>query len=547
MNIKKLYIENYKCFKGPFEIEFIDGVNILVGNNEAGKSTILEAIHLALSGLINGHYLRNELSQYLFNNEAVIDFISKIKDGKHTDLPKIVIEVFFDGDFPLLQGDGNSERTKAAGISLKIEFDESYKEPFEELVKTDLETIPIEYYKIEWRAFSRMGVTSRNIPIKPVLIDSASHRYKNGSDIYISRIVKNHLDDKQKAGISQAFRDLKETFKNKEEVKLINEQVKKDSAFISEKNIEISVDLSTRDAWESSLMTYLNQVPFHQIGKGEQCIVKTNLSLSHNKSKESNLILLEEPENHLTHSKLNEFLRNVIKNCESKQIIISTHSSFVANKLGLENITLINANTKDKQREIFYFEDLDSSTEEYFKKLSGYDTLRLILCKKAILVEGDSDELIVQKAYMNSHDGRLPIEDGIDVISVRSLAFKRFLNIAKILMQPTAVVTDNDGNYEKKITKKYKEYKDVDCIGIFFDDRNELKTLEPQFIDANQDQLKLLRKSLRLKKGQYPTKKEIKKYMGTNKTKWALRIFDSSEDIKFPEYINRVIAWCDEK
>jgi predicted ATP-dependent endonuclease of OLD family len=32
-------------------------------------------------------------------------------------------------------------------------------------------------------------------------------------------------------------------------------------------------------------------------------------------------------------------------------------------------------------------------------KLPGYDTLRLILCNKAILVEGPSDELIVQKAY----------------------------------------------------------------------------------------------------------------------------------------------------
>ena len=58
MRIKKVNIENFKCFKGKFSIEFTDGVNILVGNNEAGKSTILEAIHLGLSGVLNGRYLR---------------------------------------------------------------------------------------------------------------------------------------------------------------------------------------------------------------------------------------------------------------------------------------------------------------------------------------------------------------------------------------------------------------------------------------------------------------------------------------------------------
>src|SRR5690606_3720820 len=106
------------------------------------------------------------------------------------------------------------------------------------------------------------------------------------------------------------------------------------------------------------------------------------------------------------------------------------------------------------KREKLYFKDLEDTTHKYFKKLSGYDTLRLILCKKAILVEGDSDELVVQKAYMDKHEGKLPIEDNIDVISVRSLAFKRFLEIAKELKHPTAVVTDNDGKYEEKITKK---------------------------------------------------------------------------------------------
>ena len=73
---------------------------------------------------------------------------------------------------------------------------------------------------------------------------------------------------------------------------------------------------------------------------------------------------------------------------------------------------------------IIKFSELSGDTYNFFKKVAGYDTLRMILCKKAILCEGDSDELVIQKAYMQLNDGRLPIEDGIEVISVGGIIFK---------------------------------------------------------------------------------------------------------------------------
>ena len=44
MAIRKVKIQNFKCFYGEFVIDLNSGLNILVGNNETGKSTILEAI-----------------------------------------------------------------------------------------------------------------------------------------------------------------------------------------------------------------------------------------------------------------------------------------------------------------------------------------------------------------------------------------------------------------------------------------------------------------------------------------------------------------------
>lgn len=549
MKIEKINIENFKCFKGKFTLDFSDGVNIIVGNNEAGKSTILEAIHLALTGLLNGRYLRNELSQYLFNNVVTLEYLRRVNESGNAIPPYILLEVFFKGsDHPKLEGNGNSDKIKAQGVSLKVIFDDNYKEEYEELIKKELKTIPIEYYKIEWKSFARETITARSIPLKSVLIDSSSNKYQNGSDIYISKIIKDNLNDKQKAEISQAYRKVKDVFMEEASIKEINNQLKENSD-ISDKEVMISVDLSTKDAWESSLMTYLDEVPFHQIGKGEQCIIKTNLALAHKKSQDANLILVEEPENHLSHTKLNEFVKNIVNKCSDKQIIITTHNSFVANKLGLENLVLLSNQKQTK------FSELDSDTFDFFKKLPGYETLRLILCKKAILVEGDCDELIVQKAYLETHNGRLPIEDEIDVISV-GLTFERFLKIAEKINKQVAVVTDNDGDVESLI-EKYKLY-----IGggkgiiIFYDTvvdvgglttgkdikKFNYNTLEPKLLKVNS--LKSFNKIFGTK---HSVIDDMHKYMKSNKTTCALKIFETSEEIKYPKYIVDVIKWCDEE
>ena len=539
--IEKINIVNYKCFKGRFSLNLNKGINIIVGNNEAGKSTIIEAIHLALSGMLNGRYLRNELSQYVFNKEIETIYLNSLKTDNPEKLPIVVIEIFFSGDnFPELEGDGNSTKKKGCGISFKVEFDEQFQDDYAELLTTEVTTIPIEFYKITCTSFAREGITVKSIPVKSVLIDSASTRFQNGSDVYISKIIKDDLVEKEIVDLSQAYRKLKEAFMADESVAAINKKIT-GKADISTKTVHISVDLSAKNSWETSLMTYLEGIPFHQIGKGEQCLIKTNLALAHKKAKESNLILIEEPENHLSHTKLNQFIKSISDKCQDKQIIITTHSSFVANKLNLKNLILLNSN-----KEKVSLTDLSKETYEFFEKLPGYETLRMLLCSKAILVEGPSDELIMQRAFMDKHDKALPIEKEIDVISV-GLTFKRFLEIADIIKKPVAVVTDNDADYDTKIAKKYEDYDNSDTIKIFADKRNELRTLEPQLVDANKENLKLLCEILELNEDDYDTEELISEYMIANKTESALKIFSSENSINYPKYINDVIEWCDEE
>lgn len=46
MWISKLLLRNYKGFKDSGLIEFCKGINVLVGANNAGKSTILKSIYM---------------------------------------------------------------------------------------------------------------------------------------------------------------------------------------------------------------------------------------------------------------------------------------------------------------------------------------------------------------------------------------------------------------------------------------------------------------------------------------------------------------------
>ncbi len=544
MAIDRIKICNFKSYKGIFELKLNKGLNILVGNNETGKSTILEAIHLALTGMYGGRNIRNELSQYLFNREVIAEYIESVNRGTPLSPPEILIEIFFEGSLcPEFEGNNNTERlNKVEGLQFRIFYNDKYNDEYAKLIALkELSSLPIEYYDVSWISFARQAITIRSIPIKSAMIDSSNYRYQNGSDVYISRIVKDLLSPEEVTSVAQAHRNMRDEFMEDPSIQAINDRISKESSII-DGEVSLSVDLGTKNAWENSLVTQLNNIPFGYVGKGAQCVMKTELALTHKQVQNASIILLEEPESHLSFSKLNQLISSIESKYGNKQIIISTHSSFVANKLGLENLLLLD------NHNIVRIAKLDSA--EFFKRIAGYDTLRLILCKKAILVEGDSDELVVQKAYMCNNNGRLPIQDGIDVISVGT-SFLRFLELASILNKKVSVVTDNDGD-PNALKTKYSDYlgdNKQPNINICYDetvDTGTLKigeknynynTLEPKLLKANSLNLFNL-----IFGTQYANEDDLRKYMKHNKTECAMAIFNTSETIVFPNYIMEAIS-----
>lgn len=531
MPISKVIIKNYRCLVDS-SIEVNPSLNIIVGANECGKSTFLEAIYLALSGQLNGRAISSELHPHLFSRSAVADYIKSLINNTPTRPPSILIEVYFADDpvFAKLKGKNNSKREDAPGVKMLIELNDEYKAEYASYIADPalIKTVPVEYYTVRWRDFADNSIaTSRAIPIKPCFIDASTIRNNIAANRYLLDIVKDSLDKKQQVDLALSYRMMKDKFLGDPKVKAINQSLTSKRGSISDKSMSLSLDTSTRANWESGIMPHLDDIPMPLIGKGEQNSIKIKLAMD--SSAGSDLFLIEETENHLSYSNLNVLIKHISDRRGDRQLFLTTHSSFVLNKLGLEFVLLF-SNGKTAT-----LKELEPTTQDYFLRLPGYDTLRLILSRRAILVEGPSDELIVQRAFQMRR-GKMPLEMGVDVITVSSLAFKRFLDIAKLLGTTVDVVTDNDGSVAK-LRKKYEGYLSLRGVRILYDEDEGAKTLEPQLLRENGRQRvnSILGKS-------YDSDNDLLKHMEENKTECALKFFETPIEWNIPEYIARAIS-----
>lgn len=506
-------------------MNFHDGMNIVVGDNEAGKSTLLEAVNLALRGQINRRPAQYELHPFLINADAVSEFIDSHKQGNPSPPPQAKIEVYLANtpEFAELRGSFNSEKLDACGVCLKIELDDAFQEEFASYVAdpTALNSIPIEYYKVVWESFAGASLSAQSVPVKAALIDPSNISNSYSANKYVLEIVRDYLTRSQSVDLALAYRSMRDEFQSHARIGAINADLATKQGIVSDKVMSVAMDTTTRASWETGVLPHLDDIPLTLVGKGEQNSVKIKLAME--AADGCDLFLMEEPENHLSHANLGRLVSHLAERCEGKQLIVSTHSSFVLNKLGIDRVMMFNG------ARAVTLDELPTDTKSFFQRLPGHDTLRLILAGRSILVEGPSDELIVQKGYYQKH-GCLPLEQGVEVVSVGT-SFKRFLDIARLLDLDVSVVRDNDHDPDGK-RALFDGYQTVESIHIHIDGDAEAYSLEPQLIKANGRE-----KLNKMLGAVFATDAELLDFMETNKTESALTLFEHQDDLVLPEYI----------
>jgi len=528
--ITRIIIDGYRCFE-HLDFEPNPGLNIVVGDNECGKSTLLETIALALTGKINGRWASEELNPYWFHYPSVLQFFDSYKPGEAVP-PEVVIELYLSNDIDALQrlrGVHNSQKEDCPGVALRVSLAGDYRAEFAKYMESEPPTVlPVEYYEIEWRSFGDDRLVKRPKELAASYIDSRTIRSTAGVDFHTREMLSEHLESRERAEISLASRRSRQEITEKT-LGAINDRIRRDSEKLHDKPIGLQMDQSARNSWETGIVPQVDEIPFAMSGQGQQAAIKMSLAMSKTTGT-STYVLIEEPENHLSYTSLNQLISRIDYLAgEEQQLFVCTHSSFVANRLGIDRLVLLHRGNAAM------LSTLPDDTVAYFRKLPGYDTLRLALARQVALVEGPSDAMIVERAYRDSK-GKLPIEAGIDIVSMGGLTFRRALEVCRALDRKGVALRDTDEQAPSKIRDGLADLLEDGSREIFIGEPATGKTLEPQLASANSEEV--MRRVLGL-----PDGTNIATWMGNNKTEAAIRIFDAEERIEMPAYVTEAIEF----
>lgn len=525
--IKRIIIQGYRLFK-DFELEPNDSTNIIVGDNEAGKSTLLEAVALALTGRINGRWVQDELNPYWFNQEQVREYFESLTTDEPLSPPEILIELYLtneDDQLQYLLGVHNSRQEKAPGLKIHIAPADAYKEEFAEYMAAPdrPDILPTEWYGVEWTQFSDDKLTRRPKHLGVSIIDSRTIRSSAGVDYHTREMLADFIEPEERAAVAVAHRSSRHVISTGT-LKPVNERIAEKSKTLHDRVIGLHMDQSSNASWENSIVPQVADVPFSMAGQGQQAAIKVALAM--NRSADTTAYaLVEEPENHLSHTSLTKLIARIEDLAGSRQVFLTTHSSFVLNRLGLDKIVLLHKGNRA------HLGSLPADTVTYFKRLSGYDTLRLVLAEKVVLVEGPSDEMVFERAFRDHNGDKRPMELGVDVVSMAGVSLKRGLQLCAALKRQAAAIRDNDGKDPAHWHAPLEEWLEDGVREVFISLPAAGNTMEPQFAAVNNDT------TLRTFFGITDPEKTTVDWMKDNKTDWALKLDQSSESFAFPPYL----------
>lgn len=515
--IKKIKLCNFKRFQ-DFSLEFDKKINLLIGDNEAGKSSILSAIDIVLSGS------RNKVDAIgldsIFNAEIIQQFLNSEK--KLANLPQLFIELYLDEqNNPDLNGKINSENVLCDGMRLICEPNTSLSKEIDEILKQAEPNFPFEYYSVEFRTFSGESYTGNRKFIRHVLIDNSQISSEYATRDFVKTMYSSKVLDTEKNKHQFEYRKHKDNFK------------KTILADVNARLVDYSFTMrsGSKASLETDLTISEGEISIENKGKGRQCFIKTDFALKKKiKNQDLDVVLIEEPENHLSHINMKKLIRK-ISDSNERQLFITTHNDLISTRLDLRKAVLLNSNSS----KAVLLKELPGGTAKFFIKAPDNNVLEFVLSEKVILVEGDAEFILMDAFFQKIAQAKL--EDScVHVISVGGTSFKRYLDLARLLHIKTAVIRDNDHDFQNNCVENYSEYIN-NHIQIFFDKSNDRYTFEVSLYQDNSTLCDGLfsaeRKSL-----------SVQDFMLKNKANAAFELLEKKEsEVNPPNYIKEAIEW----
>lgn len=517
--IRKIRLINYKRFRN-YTIEPNSRINILTGDNETGKSSVLEAIDLVAGGNVR------RVEAIGLDRLISIDAVKKFQAGVRNfdNLPVLRVELYLTGQFDhTMNGNNNSDRIVCDGIRLVCAPNPDYRTEITAALSAYADYFPYDYYSIRFSTFADEGYTGYKKKLRCAIIDSSNMSSEYATTDFVRRMYMQYTesDIKERALHKSQYRQMRNSFCT-ESLRALNERVPAD------RNYTFGLKGGDSLSLEGDLMIFEDKIGIDSKGTGRQIFVKTDFALERS-GDNVDVVLIEEPENHLSHVNLRKLVQRVA-DTRSGQLFITTHNSLISTRLELRNLLIMHINGEERP---VMLKDLSDETARYFMKAPPASIVEYALSRKTILVEGPSEYMLSEKFY-ETITGHLPEEDDVHIIDVRGLSFKRYLEIAKQTGSKVAVITDNDSDYQANCVTKYAEYAGDANINIFYHTNNEQKTFE----------IVLYAENSALCDGLFGAGAE--NHMLKNKTEAAFTLLSQDQPITVPDYIKRAINWIRE-
>ena len=461
MYLSSIQIKNFRCFDDQVHtIEFNPGLTVLVGENDSGKSAILDAIKIVLGTTDLGWY---RLESTDFHNEDTTKEISIV--CKFSNLTP-------DEQAAFLECVSYEEQDEPMVPSLYLHWNCKYVTTFKpprpisnltsgkqgngpspsaesrELIRvTYLRALRDAYSDMQSGRHSRLSQIIQHIPT----LTDGKDEYQPGmnlqelsllgitnlsNDLLVNHPVLKSVNDNMEEILSKQLLLKQDKIKTRFEVAdSRSKELQKINALLEK--LDLSVDKNA-----SSMRG--------NVGLGTSNILSMACELLLHKEAEktnrSSFLLIEEPEAHIHAQRQLKLVQLLEEAPANQQIIITTHSPLLASVVKLGNIIII------KDGKTFSLAEgktkLESDDYWFLEKYLDATKANLFFARSVIIVEGPGEALLLPA--LASLLGHSFTDYGVSLVDVRGVGLRRYAKIfqradeSNLLNVRVACVTDRD-------------------------------------------------------------------------------------------------------
>lgn len=420
MWISEIELNNLRSFPDA-SIKLSKGINLIIGPNNSGKSTLLNSV----LWLQQGFSLKNRdlrLSQEngfikLKIHEANHNFLNIISDLKEKSF-NFTLSRRNGFKIDLLNDSGNVLHGKTGDVSLS--YDILNKEP----------------YNFIYPYLSKRKVSSFNETINS---DVATSVTGNLLHIYakIDRICNTEMP-----AYKQYFQACQDIL-----------------------GFQITATHSVNGKQAAYIVSNHDNIPLDAMGEGIANLVGLIVDLCF---AENQLFVIEEPENDVHPKALKKLLALIAEKAQNNQFVITTHSNIVTKYLGAQSHTKLFKVTMEFQNRLptSQIEEIDNTPEARRSVLEelGYDFFDFDLWSAWLILEESSAERIIREYlipwFVPDIEGRLRTFSArsVDEVEAKFEDFNKlfvYLHLQPVYKNFAWVVLDN-GEKEAKIIERLK-------------------------------------------------------------------------------------------